>query len=279
MASGVTAIAYETITAADGSLPLLAPMSEIAGRMSISVAASVPDEGARRGGAAARRRARGAARAGGGAGWRCSRQPCGAHGAGGWRRCHRGRPFVAAPAPARRRVRQSAAHRILHPRRRRAPRARSRGGDRLGTDPRRSRAAAGDARHGGGHATRGGAGRHRHRPGRLLRDEPADQPRCADLRRARRRALLRDQHARRGAAHLHRGAHACHAAVHQARWPMRAWRARCRPIRISAVGSMSPMARSAANRSPARSACRCDPDLKLSCGVRIGENRAPAAEG
>jgi alanine dehydrogenase len=39
IASGVTAIAYETITAADGSLPLLAPMSEIAGRMSVSVAA------------------------------------------------------------------------------------------------------------------------------------------------------------------------------------------------------------------------------------------------
>jgi alanine dehydrogenase len=39
LASGCTAVAYETITAADGSLPLLAPMSEIAGRMSISVAA------------------------------------------------------------------------------------------------------------------------------------------------------------------------------------------------------------------------------------------------
>ncbi|MDQ2639971.1 MAG: alanine dehydrogenase [Pseudomonadota bacterium] len=39
MASGVTAIAYETITAPDGSLPLLAPMSEIAGRMSMPVAA------------------------------------------------------------------------------------------------------------------------------------------------------------------------------------------------------------------------------------------------
>ncbi|HTY48357.1 MAG TPA: alanine dehydrogenase [Steroidobacteraceae bacterium] len=37
--SGVTAIAYETVTAADGSLPLLTPMSEIAGRMSIQVAA------------------------------------------------------------------------------------------------------------------------------------------------------------------------------------------------------------------------------------------------
>jgi alanine dehydrogenase len=39
MASGVTAIAYETITSPDGTLPLLAPMSEIAGRMAVPVAA------------------------------------------------------------------------------------------------------------------------------------------------------------------------------------------------------------------------------------------------
>ena len=36
MASGATAIAYETVTSADGSLPLLTPMSEVAGRMSRS---------------------------------------------------------------------------------------------------------------------------------------------------------------------------------------------------------------------------------------------------
>ena len=35
MQSGVVAIAYETVTAADGSLPLLSPMSEVAGRLSI----------------------------------------------------------------------------------------------------------------------------------------------------------------------------------------------------------------------------------------------------
>ena len=35
----VTAIAYETIEEADGSLPLLEPMSEIAGKMSIQVGA------------------------------------------------------------------------------------------------------------------------------------------------------------------------------------------------------------------------------------------------
>ncbi|ABV91993.1 alanine dehydrogenase [Dinoroseobacter shibae DFL 12 = DSM 16493] len=33
LASGVTAIAYETVTAPDGTLPLLAPMSEVAGRL------------------------------------------------------------------------------------------------------------------------------------------------------------------------------------------------------------------------------------------------------
>lgn len=36
---GVTAIAYETVQAPDGSLPLLAPMSEVAGRMSAQVGA------------------------------------------------------------------------------------------------------------------------------------------------------------------------------------------------------------------------------------------------
>src|SRR6187401_2809531 len=39
MASGATCIAYETVTANDGSLPLLKPMSEVAGRMSVQVGA------------------------------------------------------------------------------------------------------------------------------------------------------------------------------------------------------------------------------------------------
>jgi len=38
--AGVTAIAYETVTAPDGSLPLLAPMSEVAGRMAIQAGAA-----------------------------------------------------------------------------------------------------------------------------------------------------------------------------------------------------------------------------------------------
>lgn len=40
VASGATAIAYETVTAPDGSLPLLTPMSEVAGRMSVQVGAT-----------------------------------------------------------------------------------------------------------------------------------------------------------------------------------------------------------------------------------------------
>jgi alanine dehydrogenase len=40
MNSGVTAIAYETVTDPQGGLPLLTPMSEVAGRMSIQVGAA-----------------------------------------------------------------------------------------------------------------------------------------------------------------------------------------------------------------------------------------------
>ncbi len=38
--SGCSAVAYETVTKADGSLPLLTPMSEVAGRMSIQAGAN-----------------------------------------------------------------------------------------------------------------------------------------------------------------------------------------------------------------------------------------------
>jgi alanine dehydrogenase len=38
--SGVTAIAYETVQSANGALPLLAPMSEVAGRLSVQVGAT-----------------------------------------------------------------------------------------------------------------------------------------------------------------------------------------------------------------------------------------------
>lgn len=40
VSAGVTAIAYETVQQPDGSLPLLAPMSEVAGRMSVQIGAA-----------------------------------------------------------------------------------------------------------------------------------------------------------------------------------------------------------------------------------------------
>ena len=43
IASGTTAIAYETVQTADGALPLLAPMSEVAGRMAPQVGAHTGD--------------------------------------------------------------------------------------------------------------------------------------------------------------------------------------------------------------------------------------------
>src|SRR5665213_1478557 len=45
LASGATAIAYETVTAPDGSLPLLTPMSEVAGRMAPQVGAACLEKG------------------------------------------------------------------------------------------------------------------------------------------------------------------------------------------------------------------------------------------
>src|SRR5438034_10863279 len=39
LGSGITSIAYETVQLPDGSLPLLAPMSEVAGRMAPQVGA------------------------------------------------------------------------------------------------------------------------------------------------------------------------------------------------------------------------------------------------
>ncbi len=50
MATGATAIAYETVTDAQGGLPLLAPMSEVAGRMAVQVGAHCLEKAA--GGAA-----------------------------------------------------------------------------------------------------------------------------------------------------------------------------------------------------------------------------------
>ena len=62
-----------------------------------------------------------------------------------------------------------------------------------------------------------GARRRLDRPGRLLRDVAADDALRPDLRGRRRHALLRGEHARRGADHLDLRADQRHAAVRAAR--------------------------------------------------------------
>ena len=49
--SGVTAIAYETVTSEGGQLPLLAPMSEVAGRMAVQAGAHALEKGRKAGAA------------------------------------------------------------------------------------------------------------------------------------------------------------------------------------------------------------------------------------
>ena len=55
--------------------------------------------------------------------------------------------------------------------------------------------------------------RRRHRPGRLRRDHPRDDPHRPRLRAARGRPLRRRQHPRRGAVHVDVRAHQRHAAL------------------------------------------------------------------
>ena len=60
--AGVIGIAYETIRNPDGTFPVLAPMSEVAGRLATQVGVDAPPEEPGREGPARRRRARRAAR-------------------------------------------------------------------------------------------------------------------------------------------------------------------------------------------------------------------------
>ncbi|CAM5650636.1 hypothetical protein SANTM175S_07411 [Streptomyces antimycoticus] len=81
--------------------------------------------------------------------------------------------------------------------------------------------------------------RHRDRPGRLLRGLPPHHPRRADLRGPRLGLLLRREHARRGAEHLHPRAHQRDAPVHRGtRQPRLAGRAA--PGRRAGQGAQHP---------------------------------------
>ena len=111
--SGATAIAYETVTDAAGGLPLLAPMSEVAGRLAIEAAAialrrPTGGRGVLMGGVPGVRPAKVVVLGGGVVG-----TPCCAHGRRPRRRSLDHRSLAAPAASARRAVRGSRAHACL----------------------------------------------------------------------------------------------------------------------------------------------------------------------
>ena len=234
--SGAVCIAYETVTDA-GGLPLLTPMSEVAGRMRSRRAPRTS------------RRPRAAAA--------CCWAAC--------RACRRRKSSSSAAAwsaPTRRRWpsgmgarrdrldrassacassdlafgnRSDAVTRPARASKTRCVEADLVIGARAGAG--RGRAEAGDARHAAPM-----------KPGSVIVDVAIDQGGCfetsradhargADLRRRRRRALLRGQHARRGRAHLHLRAQQRHAAATAWRSRTRAGRRRSATTRTCATAS------------------------------------------
>ena len=202
MASGCTAIAYETVTDRWGRLPLLAPMSQVAGRMAVDVGAYhlLKPHGGRGvllGGAPGVPPARVLILGGGVSGKHAAEMAIG-HRAdvtlfdisaarleelddqfgGRLKTGYSTHDAVAEALPTADLVIGC----VLIP---------GAAAPKLVTRADLGRMRAGR-----------GAGRRGDRPGRLLRDQPSHHPRRSDLRRRRRGPLLRRQHARRRAADL-----------------------------------------------------------------------------
>ena len=173
--SGVTAIAYETVTSPTGTLPLLTPMSEVAGRLAPQVGAhylerAAGGRGVLLGGVPGVPPAEVVVLGGGVSGTHAATIALGM-GATVF--------VVDRSAEVLRRLAAQfpgAAHHLLHPRCARRHPAPRRPSDRRRAGAGRGRAKAGHARDGGVDEARQRHRRHRHRPGRLLRDV-ASRPR------------------------------------------------------------------------------------------------------
>ena len=215
MESGATAIAYETVTTPGGGLPLLTPMSEVAGRMSIQVGAFALQNanggrGMLLGGVPGVAPARVVIIGGGVAGANAAAMAVGLQADVTIldKSISRLRE-LSAEFRGRARVLMASRHNLL------------------------SEALAADLVIGAvlvpgaaapklltrdmvrGHEGRRRGRRYLHRPGWLFRNQPADHPRRSHLRRRRRGPLLRDQHAGGGGPHFHAGAQQRHAALRQ----------------------------------------------------------------
>ena len=200
VASGATCIAYETVTNDEGRLPLLSPMSQVAGRLSIQAGAHALEAasggaGVLLGGVPGVPGAKVTVIGGGVVGLNAIEMALGL----GADVTVLDRDLGVLERLAAR-FGPGVAHRLLH---RRQPQRRGRSarrpGDRGGAGARGARPEPRDRGARPPDAARHGARRRRHRPGRVLRDLAPDHPHRPDLPRARRRPLLRGEHARGGA--------------------------------------------------------------------------------
>jgi hypothetical protein len=206
--SGATCIAYETVTDKLGGLPLLSPMSEVAGRMSVQVGAHCLEReqggaGILLGGVPGVPPARVVVIGGGVAGTNAARMAVGLEASVIILDRSLARlkelDLQFGPRATTEFATSEAIERAVL--------------DRRGSGAGCRRAEIGDAGDAAAHAARLGAGRYRDRPGRLFRNQPADDALGADLCRGRRGALLRHQYAGGGGAHVHVRADQCDFAV------------------------------------------------------------------
>ena len=211
--SGITAIAYETVETADRRLPLLAPMSEVAGRLAPQMGAWALEKahggrGILLGGVPGVPPAKVVVLGGGVVGLNSAIIALGMQ-ADVWvldKSVDRMRDLEIALDG---RVTLAMSNRLQI--------------EEVLADadmvigavlvPGRARAEARDARDARADATRRRARRRGDRPGRLLRDVARDDARRPDLRGRRDRPLLRREHARRRAGHVDEGLDERHAAV------------------------------------------------------------------
>ena len=205
LASGTTSIAYETVQTADGALPLLAPMSEVAGRLSAQVGAyhlmrTHGGRGVLMGGVPGVEPAKVVVIGGGMAGDNAA--------AVAWAWAPTSPSSISTSTPCARSTPSSAVRSRPATRRRwtRGSRQAGRPGHRRGAGTRRQGPQAGHQFDCRADEARCGPRRHRHRPGRLLRGFAPHHARRPDVRRARHRVLLRGEHAWRGSGDVDRRA-------------------------------------------------------------------------
>ncbi len=179
--SGAVCIAYETVTNAAGGLPLLAPMSEVAGRLAVQAGArclekSAGGMGVLLGGVAGVPPGRIVILGAGVVGTNAAQMAVGHRRAG-----RRHRPVDRCAAADRRHVQWPRDHGLLKSRQRRTRGPARRPRDLRRTDTGRGRAQAGHQVDAGADEARFGHRRRGDRPGRQRRDFAPDHPRGTDL--------------------------------------------------------------------------------------------------